>query len=516
MNVNEQQISLSVKEFFALQANLKAFEDENETLKKKLESYQASFERLEHQFKELLRYRFGSQSERDADLDPSQLHLFKETQAIDSAPQEEEEGRLVKARTRKKKKNKNTDQYARQVVVIEVPENERQCDCGCEKKLVRYEIKELYNYIPAVFEMIEQRREIVACPKGCEGSMKTAPAPKQALPKVKATESFLSHIIVSKLHHRQPLYHLEKYVNCFDISRTTMARWMVQLAPVLQPVLNLMRDQVIEYDISSIDATTFQVLKEPGRTPQKKSYAYCIRGGPPDQSVILYAYNHKAHKQFVDDYLEGFKGSVHMDADNFFDQLLEDPKVSASYCNGHARRKFESIKKHAKKQGLAHEAMRYYKRLYKIERQAKDEKLNPAERKALRDKESKPILDELHAWLIEHEPLTLPESPICKAIQYCTKRWEGLMHFLTDGRLEFDNNLTEQEIKPFVIARKNFMFADSMEGAHALCTHMSFVRTALLHKLNPYEYYVELLKRIPYCESVEDYEKLLPWNISNE
>jgi len=85
--------------------------------------------------------------------------------------------------------------------------------------------------------------------------------------------------------------------------------------------------------------------------------------------------------------------------------------------------------------------------------------------------------------------------------------------FLDDGRVEIDNNLTEQQIKPLVIARKNFMFANSMDGAHALCLHLSMIRTALAHNLNPYDYYAAMLKQIPHCQTVEDYEKLLPWNI---
>ena len=88
-----------------------------------------------------------------------------------------------------------------------------------------------------------------------------------------------------------------------------------------------------------------------------------------------------------------------------------------------------------------------------------------------------------------------------------------MTRFLDDGRLEIDNNLTEQEIKPFVIARKNFLFCASIDGAKALCMHLGFIRTAKQHGLDPYHYYIALLKSIPHCKTVEDYEKLLPWNI---
>ena len=160
------------------------------------------------------------------------------------------------------------------------------------------------NYQPPVLEIIEQRREIVACAHGCESKIITAPAPLHILPKVKATEEFLSFLVVSKLDDRQPLYHLEKQLNeryGIDCSRQTMARWLIDLMFPLQPLYNLMKDVIIDYDIASCDATTLQVLNEPGRSPETKSYVYCIRGGPPEQSVILYDYNDKLHKKFVHD-----------------------------------------------------------------------------------------------------------------------------------------------------------------------------------------------------------------------
>ena len=110
-------------------------------------------------------------------------------------------------------------------------------------------------------------------------------------------------------------------------------------------------------------------------------------------------------------------------------------------------------------------------------------------------------------------PTVLPQSPLGKAIPYCSKRWSGLIRYVEDGRLEIDNNLTEQQIKPLVIARKNFLFCTSVEGAQALCLHFSLIRTAKSHGLDPYRYYVHVLKRIPFCRTVEDYEKLLAWNI---
>ncbi len=486
---------------------------DNHNLKMQVEQYRQAYDMLQSQLKDLLRHRFGQRSERYIDPEHPQQPLFDTTEESLAQENDADPAIEVPAHKRAKKKKKDNSHLPRSVVIIPVADGARTCACGCEKQVIRYEIKELYDYQPAVFQIIEQRREIMACPKGCEGSLRTAPVPLHVLPKIKATESLLAHIVVSKIHDRQPLYHLEKYGRAVDVSRETMARWIIQLTAPLMPVFNLMKDEVIEYDIASIDATTLQVLKEPGRLASTKSYVYCIRGGPPGKSVVLYGYNYEKHKTFVDNWLEGFEGSVHMDADPFFELLLMEPSVHPSFCNAHARRYFEKVKKQAKKQGLSHEALRYYKKLYRIERCAKDEKMNADQRYRLRQKDSKPIMIEFKSWLDEHVDHVLPKSPLGKAFNYTLKHWDGLSAFLEDGRLEIDNNLTEQQIKPWVIARKNFMFADSMEGAHALCLHFSLVRSALAHHLNPYQYYVEVLKQIPHCACVEDYERLLPWNI---
>jgi transposase len=486
---------------------------ENKSLTIQVEEYRQAYDRLQHQLKDLLRNRFGSKSEKFIDSENPQGDLFT-TNDLLTVPPLDDEVTEVQAHSKRKRKAKNTSHYPRTIEIIPVSDEDKLCVCGCEKTVIRYEIKELYDYQPAIFSIIEQRREVVACKKGCDGAMKTAPAPLHILPKIKATESLLAHIIVSKLHDRQPLYHLEKYGRAIDMSRETMARWLIALVAPLQPLFNLMKESIIDYDVASLDATTLQVLKEPGREATKKSYAYCFRGGPPDQEVVLYAYNHEKHKLFVDQWFDGFSGSIHMDADPFFGLLLEDKAVFSAFCHAHARRYFEKVKKQSKKQGLAHEALRYYKKLYKIERSAKEAGLSPEARKTLRQEESRPLMIEFKAWLDKHAPLVLPQSPLGKAFNYVIKYWEGLSLFLDDGRLEIDNNLTEQEIKPLVIARKNFMFADSMDGAHALCLHLSFVRTALKHTLDPFQYYVAIMKKIPSCKTVEDYEALLPWNIT--
>jgi transposase len=139
-----------------------------------------------------------------------------------------------------------------------------------------------------------------------------------------------------------------------------------------------MKDEVIDYDVGALDATTLQVLNEPGRPACQKSYAYCFRGGALGKEVVLYEYNAMEHKRFVNDWFAGFSGTLHCDADPFFNQLFSGDKVNASFCNAHARRKFEPIANATKGDGLAKVGMCFYRRIYRIERLAKDEKMTPS------------------------------------------------------------------------------------------------------------------------------------------
>lgn len=486
---------------------------------KRCEQYSQAYDLLREQFKELQRYRFGKRSERYIDPETTQLDLFQDNIAIYSnaegaGEQLPEETFKVEAHTRKKKKTNQKD-LPRRIEIIPLSDDDKHCSCGSCKTVIRYETKESIHYQPCVIEIIEQRREVAVCPNGCDGSIMTAPAPLQVLPKVKASAEFLSFLVVSKLDDRQPLYHLERQLSerhGIDCSRQTMARWLIDLMAPLRPIYNLYKDRVIDYDVGSCDATTLQVLNEPGRPAETKSYVYCIRGGPPKESVILYDYNDVEHKQFVYDWFVGFSGYLHVDGDNFFD-LVGSENAKIVNCNAHARRKFEPIARANKGKGIAKEALRFFKELYKVEREAKNNQLTPELRYKLRQEKSKPLMDKFKVWLDEIYPTVLPKSSLGNAVNYCIKYWSGLVRFLEDGRLEIDNNLTEQEIKPLVIARKNFLFCSSVDGANALCMHFSFIRTAKLHGLDPYHYYVMLLKNIPYCNSADDYEKLLPWNI---
>ncbi|MGH1541726.1 MAG: IS66 family transposase [Arenicella sp.] len=448
-----------------LMAQVATLEQQNQRLERRMLQSEQAYSHLLDQVKQMNRHRFGQRFERYIDPDNPQVSLFDRSEAPisqssldlgdDSSAGDKTVVNLEKARKKKQSRKPFAEGLPRKEVIIKVDDDLRTCACGCQKKLLSYDRHERLNYQPPVFEVLVELREKLVCPNGCSAQVAVADKPKHILPKSKLAESIMAYIIVSKLDDRQPYYHIEKQFAQragFHLSRQTMARTIIELIRPLQPLYNLFKDGVIGDDIGALDATTFQVLREPGRSAKTKSYAYCFRGWTKDRPVIVYEYNAHQHKAFVRDWYEGFSGVLHCDADPFFETLFSQKNISPSYCNAHARRYFEKIAKATKNKGLADQAMSFYKRLYDIERYAKNEFMTSEQRQQLRLEHSKPVLGGYKAWLDEHYASVLPKSSLGKAFSYSLKHWDGLCEFINDGRLEADNNLTEQEIKPFVIA----------------------------------------------------------------
>lgn len=378
---------------------------------------------------------------------------------------------------------------------------------------------------PARYEVVAERREVLASRKGCDGSVVTAPKMPHLLGGL-ADETLLADVITSKVLDRQPMYHLSKKLERrygLVIQRDTLARWMIQVAELCQGIVNHLVDTVMAYDVASLDATRLQVLNTPTRAPTSKSYAYCIRGGPPGKEVTLFDYNiysaSMKGSEYLNAYFAGYQGYIHTDADKLFNGLAvtddgDDRNVTRVYCHAHARRKFEAIVKTSRKSKEAKHVMALYKQLYAVERQAKDEQMSPEARYQHRLTYARPVLDELKAYLDEIKNRFVPSRPIRKAIMYTLTHWEGLCRYLDDGRLEIDNNHTEREIKYFVMARKNFLFACTEKGADALGVLFSLVLTAQHHGLDPYAYLLHVFRSLARYRSLDTIDALLPWNVA--
>ena len=514
----------------ALQKDIKHYQEiiqQKEEASQKNEAlathYKDKYEQVIQAFLDAQRHRFGKKSEKVVDIEGyQQLALFETPSAPPAVTDSKEEDvEIICYERSKHKKDRNNQTIPVREEIITVNQDDRVCPCcGKEKVCMRYEEKKLLNYQPAIFEIIHQKREVLACKKGCEGAVVTAENPPHILPKCSATASLLAYICVSKVLDRQPLYHLEKRLvreHGWHIQRKTMARWMIQLAEKCQPLITLMKEELMGYPIVSIDATTLQVLQEPGRCPETKSYVYCIRGGPPDKQITLFEYNAYSQKNYIKELFGDFeyKGYIQSDAAPVYADLLDHEDYTWVFCHAHARRYFERIYRATKKKcpKEVKQALLFYKALYTIEAEAKKAQLSPQDVYAYRQKHSKPLLEAHKKWLDDLSQHVLPKRPLGKAVHYSIRHWKELNHFLCDGRLSIDNNETEGQIRPFVTARKNFLFSATQAGADSLGVHFGLISTAKHHGHNPYTYYETLFKKIPLYHSFEDYRQLLPWNV---
>ena len=520
----QKEVEILKKKAFFFEEKIGVLEEKNLELEAKLTHLLAEYEIAIQALLQAQRERFGRKTERFIDSENPQLPLFPDSveapnpETSEAEPTHPDDIEDITYK-RSKRKPRDISGIPTREEMVPVAEADRVCGCcGKNKDVIGYESSSKLHHKPAEYEVVITKREKMACRYGCEHQLVTAPLTPHILPRCRVTESLLAYICVSKVLDRQPLYHLEKSIeqrHHWHIARSTMARWMIQLSEKLQVLVNLMKDELEHYDVASIDATTLQVLNEPGRRPDSPSYVYCIRGGPPDKKVILYEYNAYRQSEYVEtEALPTFKGVIHCDAGAVFNRVGQREGVTLSYCHAHARRKFEQIEKASQKgkAKLATEAMKLYARLYAIEKMATQNNLTPEARYRLRQEKSVPLLKEFHTWLIQAQAKTLPQTPIGKAIAYTLSHWEGLLVYLTDGRLSIDNNDTERDIKPFVIARKNFLFACTQKGADSLGVHFSLILTARLHGLDPMTYYTTIFKRLPLCDTWEDYLPLLPWN----
>ena len=182
-------------------------------------------------------------------------------------------------------------------------------------------------------------------------------------------------------------------------------------------------------------------------------------------------------------------------------------------CHAHARRPFAALAKLANSPGLAHEALQFYRKLYAVEDSARKNNLSPEARHRLRQEKSQPLLAAFKKWLDHHLTKTSEQGKIGKAIRYCLSHWSELTNFLKDGRIEIDNNLIENAIRPFALGRKNWLFMGSPAGAKAGAIFYSLIETCKAHNIEPYQYFCKMLHQIRLCKTEEDYRKLLPQNI---
>ena len=265
------------------------------TLQQKLDHQSLFIEQLLEQIKLAQHHRFGVKSEA---ISPDQLRLLLDEKpaAEPSVDDDAEDPAEPASQTPAPKAKRGRRVLPAHLPRIEIKHtlDDKRCQCEhCNERMVPLseKITEQLDIIPAKVRVLRHHRTTYHCP-GCKDALKTAPLPPQPIPKSNATPGLLAWLIIAKYLDGMPLYRIERKLVRYgmSLSRSTQANWMIHCGQLIQPLINLMRDRLLSYDIVAMDESRYQVLKEDGKTPQSQSFIWVQRGGPPDSPVILYDY----------------------------------------------------------------------------------------------------------------------------------------------------------------------------------------------------------------------------------
>jgi hypothetical protein len=345
----------------------------------------------------------------------------------------------------------------------------------------------------------------------------TAPAPSALIAKSLASAASVAYVMSEKFVESMPLYRLEKHFERLgvELPRQVLSNWIIKGGEILEPVYNRLHERLLELDILHADESSLQVLHEPGRSAQTKSFMWLYRSGRDGPPIVLFEYQPTRKGEHPKRFLPEFAGYLQVDGYSGYHDVKLATLVG---CWAHARRGFVDAlnvvpnERRDDPKHLSNIALKQIGKLYHIERELGD--ATPDERNAARNERSRPILNEFKVWLDRESSLALPRSKIGEAITYCRNQWPKLIAYLEDGRLEIDNNRAERSIKPFVIGRKNWLFANTVRGAKTSAVIYSIVETAKENGLNPFDYLKFVFERIKAIDPADSstIDALLPWD----
>jgi len=477
-----------------------------ETLKDKNQHLEDEINQLRKIILLLKKDKFGSKAERFETITDQLVFNDIEVEAP-HAPGEKETITYIRKKGRKKKRP-IPENIPREEKIIDLPEDEKICPHdGSPLKCIGETTTEKLKTVPAQSTVIVEKRLKYACPC-CEELLREAKA-NSILPGTIATPEILAFIIFSKFFQALPLYRLEEMYKLqgIDLKRSTMARWMIQVSQKIRPLWNILEDMMLETGYVTIDASTLQVLKEDNRKPQTKSFMWSR--GSPERGIVLFDYSISGGGAIAKNLMAGFEGALQADAHRGYG-ALERQFLTLLGCMMHARRRFYKAWLEAKKgPGLASEGLSFIKKMYAFEELYKKEGLPPEGRKQRRDKEVAPLMEALKSWCEVNKVKVVPKSSIGNAINYFINEYEELSSFLQDGRFEIDNGWLERQFKKYAIGRKNWVFCDTIEGAHATSILYSIAFTIKLNGKNPFEVLVKIFEELPKAETAEDYQNLV-------
>lgn len=560
LELHEKESEIQKKESELQKKDSELQKQQEEIIKARVE-----IERLNEQLAIKRAREYAARSEKSSHInsDQKELPFDIENQSLENAVKEEsselyEETEIPvsdkskstgKSNAGRKAASKINGNLPKRRYVITLSESERICNkCGTEMTKVRVQVSERIVHVPS-YEYIEViEKEVYECPN-CVNDDDTPvtkiASDKRIIERSIATPELLAHVFMGKYQRHTPFYCQEESYNWqgINLSRQNMCSWQQKVYKALMPLENQFRQELRKGKFLQMDETPLEVMKvneqevreeywdedrhrKKETETQKKCYMWVVRGGEETHPVHLYNFKWTRSGKNVLEFLDGFEGCVlqsdgysgYDSAVDFWNENHPEHKLTHSNCNIHARRYFaDAVKATGSK--TAKEAVKIYEEIFTAENKLRDlfreKKISETDFLRLRKEKVKPIFDKFHSWLLEKQQTAaiLNSSKTAEAINYCLKRWDKLTNYLNYSFLTPDTNAAERAVKPFVMARKNFLFSGSGTGARSTCFMFTLIETAKANSKNPEDYLRCLFEKAPYAQTAEDWNKLLPWNI---
>jgi transposase len=521
------------EQFTALQQALADARKHNESLVGELRVTRTERDLLKEQLNKFKRQLFAASSEVIGQHQKDMFFNEAESLGAQAEPTAEEaEGDKVDVpgHQRAKRGRKPLDPaLPREVVRHELPDGQRVCPHdGAALREIGVELSEQLDIVPQQVRVIRHERVKYACPC-CDGGIRLAARAPRMIPKGLFTESALAWMATSKYLDGLPLYRQAVLLGRFggtDVSRNTVAASMVRAGQAVQPVLNLLRDELLDAPLVFGDETELQVLKEPGRSAQAKSYVWAQMtdgsgkdGTGPPIRLFSYAPSRSAATAMVL-YAGVREGAVLMtDGYDVYDKVAQAHGLVHLGCWAHCRRYFHDALQALPKDKrgpdqLAARFIALIAKLYQVEAQGRRDEVDTAELVQRRQRHSAPVLADIEALWLANLHAVLPKSLLGQALHYLASQWSKLSRYVEDGRYSIDNNAQENAIRPFCVGRRNWLFADTVAGANASANLYSLLQTCRVNNIDGYLYLRALFIALPRATTVDDYAALLPWRIN--
>jgi transposase len=386
-----------------------------------------------------------------------------------------------------------------------------QCQGGLRK--LGEDVSEMLEYVPASFVVIRQVRTKLSCTK-CDCIVE-AEAPSRPIERGLAGPGLLAHVLVSKYCDHQPLYRQSQIYarQGVELERSTMADWVGGSSRLLEPLVTALRRYVTAADKLHADDTPVPVLAPgQGKTKTGRLWTY-VRddrpAGDTEAPAVWFAYSPDRKGEHPAEHLEKFRGTLQADAYAGFNQLYENVRIRHAACWAHVRRHFYDLEQ-AHSSPVAREALQRIGALYGVEEEIRGKP--PDQRRAVRQTQSKPLLDSLRQWFEATLSKLSRKSETTVAIRYALSRWDALTRYIEDGHIEIDNNAAERSLRGVALGRKNYLFAGSDAGGERAAAIYSLIGSAKLNGLDPEAYLCQVLTHIP-DHPINRIDELLPWNL---